>query len=169
MTTGVGSSPSDSRATASPDEDATVSVAANADGDLVSIDTEAVAQAVRRGADRARESVVRPQEGTILSVADATADEVERVIASGGRLGDVTRAAVDAAQAARSGRAVYTPGGGLQGAGASLVLLVPIGDKWGAGALLNYERRLGDVADSPLSQNDDAFRGGLFIARRFGG
>ena len=50
-----------------------------------------------------------------------------------------------------------------------LVLLVPVGDKWGAGALLNYERRLGDVADSPLSQSDDAVRTGVFIARRFGG
>lgn len=47
--------------------------------------------------------------------------------------------------------------------------MAPIGDKWGAGALVNYERRLGDVADSPLSQNDDAIRAGVFVARRFGG
>ena len=69
-------------------------------GDLVSIDTEAVAQAVRRGADRARESVVRPQEGTILSVADATAERAEQVCRDGGSLGELTRAAVDAARAA---------------------------------------------------------------------
>lgn len=68
--------------------------------ELDEVDVAAVGRAVRQGARRARESVVRPQEGTILSVADATADEVERVIASGGRLGDVTRAAVDAARAA---------------------------------------------------------------------
>ena len=63
----------------------------------------------------------------------------------------------------------YSPDSGLQGAGASLFLLVPINDKWAAGALVNYERRLGDVADSPLSQEDDTIRTGVFFARRFGG
>ena len=76
---------------------------------------------------------------------------------------------VSTSEATANGIAAYSPGGGLQGAGASLILLVPIGDKWGAGGLLNYERRLGDVADSPLSRNDDAIRTGVFIARRFGG
>ena len=76
---------------------------------------------------------------------------------------------VSTAEAAANGISAYSPGGGLQGAGASLVLLVPVGDKWGAGGLINYERRLGDVADSPLSQSDDAVRTGVFIARRFGG
>jgi outer membrane scaffolding protein for murein synthesis (MipA/OmpV family) len=76
---------------------------------------------------------------------------------------------VSTAEAVRNGIDAYSPGSGLQGAGASLVLLVPIGDKWGAGALVNYERRLGDVADSPLSQEDDTIRTGVFFARRFGG
>ncbi|OYW92514.1 MAG: structural protein MipA, partial [Caulobacterales bacterium 32-67-6] len=76
---------------------------------------------------------------------------------------------VSAAEAARNGIDAYSPGSGLQGAGASLFLLVPLNDKWGAGALINYERRLGDVADSPLSQEDDAIRTGVFFARRFGG
>lgn len=76
---------------------------------------------------------------------------------------------VSTAEAVRNGIDAYSPGSGLQGAGASLVLLVPIGDKWGAGALVNYERRLGDIADSPLSQEDDTIRTGVFFARRFGG
>lgn len=76
---------------------------------------------------------------------------------------------VSAAEATANGISAYSPDSGLQGAGASLLLLVPIGDKWGAGGLVNYERRLGDVADSPLSRNDDAIRTGVFIARRFGG
>ncbi|MFA4938741.1 MipA/OmpV family protein [Brevundimonas sp.] len=76
---------------------------------------------------------------------------------------------VSTAEATANGISAYSPGGGLQGAGASLFLLVPIGDKWGAGALVNYERRLGDVADSPLSQEDDTIRTGVFVARRFGG
>ena len=76
---------------------------------------------------------------------------------------------VSAAEAAANGIAAYSPDGGLQGAGASLVLVAPLGDNWGVGGLVNYERRLGDVADSPLSQNDDAIRAGVFVARRFGG
>lgn len=76
---------------------------------------------------------------------------------------------VSPAEAAVYGIEAYSPGGGLHGAGVSLFLVAPIGDKWGAGALVNYERRLGDVADSPLSQNDDAIRAGVFVARRFGG
>lgn len=76
---------------------------------------------------------------------------------------------VSAEEAARNGIAPYSPGSGLQGAGASLFLLVPLNDKWGAGALVNYERRLGDVADSPLSEEDDTIRTGVFFARRFGG
>jgi uncharacterized protein len=67
---------------------------------LDEVDVRAVARAVCQGARRARESVVRPQEGTILSVADATAAEVTRVVEAGGSLGDLTRAAVEAARTA---------------------------------------------------------------------
>lgn len=67
---------------------------------LDEVDVAAVARAVCQGARRARESVVRPQEGTILSVADATAAEVTRVVEAGGSLGDLTRAAVEAARTA---------------------------------------------------------------------
>ncbi|MDN5716942.1 MAG: DAK2 domain-containing protein [Janibacter sp.] len=71
-------------------------------GNLDVVDADAVVRAVQQGAQRARESVVRPQEGTILSVADATALEVARVRAEGGGLGDMTRAGVEAARAALS-------------------------------------------------------------------
>ncbi len=67
---------------------------------LSEVDVAAAARAIARGARRARESVVRAQEGTILSVADATADEAQRVLEAGGTLGDLTRAAVTAARAA---------------------------------------------------------------------
>ena len=69
-------------------------------GSLDEIDVHALGDAVRQGAQRARESVVRPQEGTILSVADATASEVARVIEAGATLGEVTRAGVAAAREA---------------------------------------------------------------------
>lgn len=67
---------------------------------LDEVDAAAVGRAVRQGARRARESVVRPQEGTILTVADATADAVEAALVGGATLGEVTRAAVEAARAA---------------------------------------------------------------------
>lgn len=67
---------------------------------LTEVGVDAVARAFARGARRARESVVRAQEGTILTVADATTAAVERVAAEGGGLGDLTRAAVTEARAA---------------------------------------------------------------------
>lgn len=76
---------------------------------------------------------------------------------------------VSAAEAAANGIGAYAPDGGLQGAGATALLVVPFSGQWAGGALVNYERRLGDVADSPLSRSDDAWRLGAFVARRFGG
>ncbi|MFN3559930.1 MAG: MipA/OmpV family protein [Brevundimonas sp.] len=75
---------------------------------------------------------------------------------------------VSAAEAALNGISAYAPDGGLQGAGVNAVLVAPLNPRWALGGLVNYERRLGDVADSPLSQNDDSWRVGTFIARRFG-
>ena len=67
---------------------------------LTHVDAAAAARSIAHGARRARESVVRPQEGTILSVADATAAEADRVVREGGSLGDLTRACVGAAREA---------------------------------------------------------------------
>lgn len=75
---------------------------------------------------------------------------------------------VSAAEAAVNGIDAYSPDGGLQGAGATALLVVPLSGSWAAGGLVNYERRLGDIADSPLSRSDDAWRLGAFVARRFG-
>lgn len=76
---------------------------------------------------------------------------------------------VSPSEAAVNGIAAHAPDGGIQGAGVNAVLVVPVTRQWGAGALVGYERRLGDVADSPLSQSDDSWRVGAFVARRFGG
>ena len=76
---------------------------------------------------------------------------------------------VSPAEAAANGIAAYAPGGGIQGAGVNALLLVPLNRQWGVGAMAGYERRLGDVADSPLSRSDDSWRVGTFVARRFGG
>lgn len=76
---------------------------------------------------------------------------------------------VDASEAALNGIAAYAPDGGLQSAGANLLVVAPVSRRWAIGGLVNYERRLGDIADSPLSQNDDVWRVGGFVVRRFGG
>ncbi|RZJ32457.1 MAG: MipA/OmpV family protein [Brevundimonas sp.] len=76
---------------------------------------------------------------------------------------------VSTAEALANGIQAYAPDGGLQGAGATALLIAPLGPRWAVGGMLNYERRLGDIADSPLSQSDDSFRVGAFVARRFGG
>ncbi|WP_277454928.1 DAK2 domain-containing protein [Janibacter sp. DB-40] len=67
---------------------------------LTVVDAPAVARAIAQGARRARESVVRPQEGTILTVADATAAAAEQAAREGGSLGELTVAAVTAAREA---------------------------------------------------------------------
>lgn len=76
---------------------------------------------------------------------------------------------VSPAEAAANGIAAYAPDGGMEGAGVNLVLVTPLSDGWALGGLAGWERRLGDAADSPLSRNDDAFRAGVFVSRRFGG
>lgn len=76
---------------------------------------------------------------------------------------------VSPAEALANGVSAYAPDGGLQGAGATAMLITPLNPRWAAGGLLGYERRLGDIADSPLSQNDDSWRVGAFVVRRFGG
>lgn len=67
---------------------------------LTVVDAPAVARSIAQGARRARESVVRPQEGTILTVADATAAAAQQVAREGGSLGELTVAAVTAAREA---------------------------------------------------------------------
>lgn len=73
---------------------------------------------------------------------------------------------VDGPEALANGIGAYAPDGGVQGAGVNAVLVAPLGNGWALGGLAGWERRLGDVADSPLSQNDDAWRVGAFLARR---
>lgn len=72
------------------------------------------------------------------------------------------------ASAAASGLTPYEAGGGLAGAGAAVFLAVPVGERFGVGAFVNYERALGDVADSPLMDKADTWRAGLIGVARFG-
>ena len=70
-------------------------------------------------------------------------------------------------QAPGSGFSPYTFEGGLSGAGATVLLAVPVGERFGLGGFVNYEQRLGDLKDSPLIENDHVWRAGLIGVVRF--
>jgi len=66
-----------------------------------------------------------------------------------------------------SGFSAYEPSGGPAGAGAAALLAIPIGHRFGMGAFVNYEQRLGDIKDSPLLKDDHVWRAGLIGVVRF--
>ncbi|KRE41938.1 DAK2 domain-containing protein [Knoellia sp. Soil729] len=68
--------------------------------ELTEVDGAALARAVTRGAELARASVAHPQEGTILSVADAVAVAARERADAGGDAIEVAAAAVAAAETA---------------------------------------------------------------------
>jgi len=70
-------------------------------------------------------------------------------------------------EAANTDYAAFTPSGGLSAAGLAAMLAVPIGDRFGAGAFINYEQRLGDIKDSPLIKDDYVWRAGVIGVVRF--
>lgn len=74
---------------------------------------------------------------------------------------------VTAQEAANASYAAFTPSGGLSAAGAAALLAVPIGDRFGVGAFVNYEQRLGDIKDSPLIKDDHVWRAGVIGVARF--
>jgi len=64
----------------------------------------------------------------------------------------------------------YDPKGGLNQVGVAFLMMTPIGDKYAVGTFANYERILGEAADSPLIERygqQDEYRGGLIVVRRF--
>ena len=68
--------------------------------ELTEVDGAALSRAVTRGAELARASVAHPQEGTILSVADAIAEAARGCADAGGDAVEVAAAAVGAAETA---------------------------------------------------------------------
>jgi len=77
---------------------------------------------------------------------------------------------VTPAESARSGLAVYSPGGGFKGVGAELRTRYEFSPQWAMVGTLIYERLIGDAADSPIVQVGDAnqFTAKLGLTYRFG-
>ena len=79
---------------------------------------------------------------------------------------------VTAPEAARTGLAVYNPGGGIQAVGATAGFLTQISDRWGIYSYAKYDRLVGDAADSPVVRSfgsRDQLSGGLALTYTFGG
>ena len=121
-------------------------------------DAALVARAIETGARRARESVVRPQEGTILSVADAVSASATASAKDGASLAELTERAVVAGREALA----RTP--------SQLELLARAGvvDAGGAGYLLFIEALDRVVRDhAPLDRYEvDNFMMNLDLRRR---
>lgn len=96
---------------------------------LTEIDGAALARALTRGAELARASVAHPQEGTILSVADAIAEAARERAETGADAAEVAAAAVAAAETALARTPEQLPA--LAQAG--------VVDAGGAGSLLMME------------------------------
>ena len=70
-------------------------------------------------------------------------------------------------QSAASGFPVYSPGGGLKSVGLNLNAEFRIADRWFVHADLDYERLLGDVADSPIVFDENNYEIALGVLYRF--
>ena len=71
--------------------------------------------------------------------------------------------------AAKTRYQAFKGDGGMSAAGASAFLAIPIGDRYGVGTFVNYEKYLGDAAKSPLIEDDYIWRAGLVGVVRFSG
>ncbi len=98
------------------------------EADAEEIDADLLARALTRGAELARASVAHPEDGTILTVGDATALAAREAAAAGADLAGVTRAASVAAAAALARTPEQLPvlarAGVVDAGGAGLVLMV---------------------------------------------
>lgn len=92
------------------------------------VDATGLAKALRTASERAWGAVGRPVEGTMLSVARSAASAADRSAAGGGRLADVTGAAVEAAEAALARTPEQLPtlkrAGVVDAGGAGLVVVL---------------------------------------------
>ena len=90
-----------------------------------------------------------------------------------GRGGDADRLnrylGVSAENAAKTGLQTFEGDGGLSGLGGTVFLAVPIGDRFGAGAFVNYEEYMGDARNSPLLDETHVWRTGIVGVVRFSG
>ncbi len=79
---------------------------------------------------------------------------------------------VNPAAAARTGLAVYNPGGGVHAVGASATTIYQFDRSWGIYGYAKYDRLVSDAADSPIVRSigsRNQFAGGAALTFTFGG
>jgi MipA family protein len=94
-----------------------------------------------------------------------------RVSLSDGRYQDAYFG-VNPAASARTGLAVYNPGGGVHAVGASATALYQFDRSWGIYGYAKYDRLVSDAADSPIVRtigSRNQFSGGAALTFTFGG
>lgn len=74
---------------------------------------------------------------------------------------------ISPAQAANSGLPTYSAEAGFKSAGARLMIVHPLRGAWALTMLANYDRLLGDAADSPLVKNENQYFTALGVAYTF--
>jgi DAK2 domain fusion protein YloV len=126
--------------------------------DAAEVDAPCLARAITRGAAMARASVAHPQEGTILSVADAAAAAATAAADTGAGVVDVTAAAVTAAETALERTPEQLPtlarAGVVDAGGAGCVLLLESLHRVLTGS---WSRRSGELlsAGPPLQRREE--------------
>jgi len=74
---------------------------------------------------------------------------------------------ISQSQSTASGFPVYTPDGGLKSVGLNLAMEYQLSDRWFLYSSVDYERLLGDVADSPIVFDENNIEIGAGIFFRF--
>lgn len=74
---------------------------------------------------------------------------------------------VNQTQAARSALRRFDSESGFKDVSASVFASRPLSKHWSLNALVQYSRLVGDAADSPVTQDENQFSGGLFAAYKF--
>lgn len=74
---------------------------------------------------------------------------------------------IDADQAARSGRAVYTPKSGIESIGFTVGADWQVSAQWGIGTRIGAKQLQGDAAASPITEKKIQTTSAVFVAYRF--
>lgn len=74
---------------------------------------------------------------------------------------------ISQSQSSRSGLSVYDAGSGFKSVGLNILSIYRINRHWAGQALANYDRLVGDTADSPVVKNENQYLLGLGLSYMF--
>ena len=74
---------------------------------------------------------------------------------------------VSTGQSVNSGLSTYDAEAGFKNVALGAFATYPLTEKWSVNGIARYSRLIGDAADSPVSESDNQFMGGAFVAYKF--